>query len=65
MKALRAWWDMLLLVANGPSLGYYRNAKKTLLIVKKQFLSEAKTAFTDTKVRITTEGQRYLGAAIA
>ena len=62
MKALRAWWDTL--VANGPSLGYYPNAKKTWLVVKRQFLTEAKTAFADTEVKITTEGQRYLGAAI-
>ena len=62
MKALRAWWDML--VANGPSLGYYPNAKKTWLVVKKQFLAKAKAAFVDTEVKITAEGQRYLGAAI-
>ena len=61
-RELRAWWDYLL--EHGKGFGYYRNASKTHLIVKAQFLEKAKQMFAGTNVNITTEGKRHLGAAI-
>ena len=62
IEYLRIWWDKI--VKEGPALGYYPNAKKTWLVVKMEHIEAAKSAFADTGVNITTEGQRYLGAAI-
>ena len=59
---LRAWWDTL--AALGQDFGYHPNAIKTHLIVKKQFLNNAKRLFEGTNVNITVQGKRHLGAAI-
>ena len=59
---LRTWWDTLL--AQGQSFGYHPNASKTHLIVKEQFLDEARRLFEGTNVNITVHGKRHLGAAI-
>ena len=59
---LRAWWDSLL--KQGQPFGYHPNANKTHLIVKEEFLDKAKRIFSGTKVNITVEGKRHLGAAI-
>ena len=48
----------------GPGFGYFTNARKTVLIVKEEFLDEAKILFGDRGVVITTQGQRHLGAAL-
>ena len=48
----------------GPMYGYFANAGKTSLVVKKEHIEEAKTAFRQTDVNITTIGKRYLGGAI-
>ena len=48
----------------GPDYGYYPNATKTWLIVKDDYLEEAKDTFSDSGVSITVEGKRYLGAVI-
>ena len=47
-----------------PEYGYHPNASKSWLIVKQDYLEQAKSLFNDTGVSITTEGQRYLGAAL-
>ena len=44
--------------------GYHPNASKTHLIVKEQFLDEARRLFEGTNVNITVHGKRHLGAAI-
>ena len=71
LRALRIWWDKLLEI--GPPLGYFPNASKTWLVVKQEYLQDAKDIFGDTKIRITMEGpedddpkngQRYLGSAL-
>ena len=62
LEMLKSWWDKLNEI--GPGLGYFPNAKKTWLIVKPQYLEAAKQVFKDSGVQITSEGQRYLGAAI-
>ena len=43
---------------------YYSNASKIFLVVKDEYKDEAKTAFGDTSVTITTHGKRHLGAAV-
>ena len=62
LAALRTWWDMLCDV--GPRFGYFVNSAKTFLIVKKEHLLQARDIFGDTGVQLTTEGRRYLGAAL-
>jgi len=59
---LREWWDAL--NSNGPQLGYFPEASKTWLVVKKPFEDEAKRIFAGTEVKITTEGRKYLGSPI-
>ena len=59
---LRTWWDQL--VAHGPSFGYHPNASKTYLVVKQDHEEQAKEIFSDTDVRLTTQGKRHLGAAL-
>ena len=59
---LRTWWDTLL--AQGQCFGYHPNARKTHLIVKEQFLDEARRLFEGTNVNIAVHGKRHLGAAI-
>ena len=45
--------------------GYLVNAKKSWLILKiSNDLSRAQSVFKDSKIQITTEGQRHLGAAL-
>ena len=48
----------------GPKFGYHANAVKTWLIVKQNKLEDARSAFADTAVQITTSGKRHLGAAL-
>ena len=62
LLSLKHWWNTLL--AHGPMFGYFPNATKTWLVVKPQFIDQAKELFKDTGVQITMEGQKYLGAAI-
>ena len=45
---LRAWWDSLF--EHGKGFGYHPNASKTHLIVKEQFLENAKQQFAGTNV---------------
>ena len=59
---MKIWWDTL--SESGPKYGYYPLASKTVLIVKEQFLSEARDIFGDSGVTITTEGERHMGAVI-
>ena len=62
LSNLRIWWDLLCDV--GPQFGYFVNSAKTFLIVKEAHLPLAHSIFGDTGVQFTTEGRRYLGAAI-
>lgn len=45
----------------GPKFGYFTNGAKSWLVVKEEFLVEAKSLFNDTKIHITSEGRPYLG----
>ena len=62
LRDIRKWWDELL--AAGPALGYYPNAKKCWLVVKPEKLKEANDVFAGTGINITTEGRKHLGAAL-
>ena len=53
------------MVNEGDRFGYYVNEKMSWLIVISQTLLEnANNLFTNTKINITTEGKRHLGAVI-
>ena len=62
IHGIKCWWDHLCRL--GPLFGYYPEPKKCWLIVKPRFLEKAKQNFADTKINITTEGKRHLGASI-
>ena len=62
LTGLRSWWDILCDI--GPQFGYFVNSSKTFLIVKEMHLPMARAIFKDTGIQFTTEGRRYLGAAI-
>ena len=59
---LKNWWKTLCTL--GPKFGYYQEASKSWLIVKEKAKQRAFTVFKDTAIKITTEGQRHLGAVI-
>ena len=59
---LQEWWDRL--QSTGPLFGYHPNPSKTWLVVKPEHCSAAEAQFEGTGVNITTQGQRYLGAAV-
>ena len=59
---LRERWDQL--NALGPKFGYFTNESKTWLVTKENCLSTAVDAFTDTDVKVTSEGRPYFGAAL-
>ena len=59
---LCTWWDMLCDI--GPQFGYFVNSSKTFLIVKETHLPMANAIFENTGIQVTTQGGRYLGAAI-
>ena len=62
LNQMKTWWDTLCL--KGPMYGYYPLASKTILIVKDDQLEKAQEIFGHTGVKITTEGERHMGAAI-
>ena len=59
---LFSWWKLLSSV--GPAYSYFANAIKTVLIVKPEHLSIAQAIFADSKIQITSRGQRHFGAAV-
>ena len=60
---MRKWWDEL--NRAGPKFGYNPKASKTILIVKNpSLLNRAQEIFGNTGVKITTDGERHLGAVI-
>eukprot|EP00794_Sanderia_malayensis_P021052 gene21052-23107_t len=61
--SLLDWWIRLNDI--GPKYGYFPNANKTILIVKHpNGLEKAKTIFGSLGIKVTSEGQRHLGAVI-
>ena len=62
VKDLKYWWETLCEL--GPKFGYYPEASKTWLIVKNEFYDIANTNFKRTKINVTSNGKRHLGAVI-
>ena len=62
ITTLRDWWDRLQAV--GPSFGYHPNPSKTWLVVKADSEHRAEESFQHTGIKITTQGSRFLGAAL-
>ena len=62
LKALLIWWKQLVKVA--PNIGYYPKPEKSWLIVKPERFQLAQAMFAGTKINITKEGQKHLGASI-
>ena len=62
LESLLLWWKTLNDL--GPLFGYYPEETKSWLIVKPTFESDAKRIFKETKINITREGKKHLGAVI-
>ena len=62
LSKIRSWWERL--VEIGPQYGYFLNASKTWMVVKKEKFEEAQAVFDGTGVNVTQEGKRYLGASL-
>ena len=59
---LKKWWDIV--IEFGPYLGYYAKPEKSWLIIKRQYEEQAREIFSQSGLKITTEGKRHLGAAV-
>ena len=62
LHSLHRWWQNILTI--GPKFGYFPNARKTFLVVKPSLVDETNRLFKDSNVKISTTGQRLLGAAL-
>ena len=63
LQYIRHWWDRL--NEAGPKYGYFPNPGKTVLLLKNpDDLPEARALFEGTGVKFSTDGKRYLGAAL-
>ena len=63
LEDLTKWWDEITSV--GPSYGYFPKPSKSWLIVKPEYMDEAKELFSGRGVNITAQGhERYLGTPI-
>jgi hypothetical protein len=60
---LKSWWDDI--VVEGQKYGYFVHSGKSWLILKDpKLLQEAEGIFNSTKISITTDGSRHLGAVL-
>ena len=62
INEIRMFWEALAKI--GPKYGYYPKASKSYLIVKDEHDQKVHETFNDLDVKITTTGQRHLGAVI-
>ena len=62
LREMKKWWDAL--GSAGPKYGYFPLATKTVLIVKEEHLLKAQEIFGNSGVKITTAGERHMGAVI-
>ena len=63
LAQLKKYWDAIL--EHGPKFGYFPNPKKTILVIKGAHLQhKADAIFENAGVKITTDGEKHLGAAI-
>ena len=63
LTEMKTWCDQLYTV--GPKYGYYPQESKTILIVKERFQAKAKVIFGKRGIKISTRGERHMGAVIA
>ena len=59
---MKTMWDQLCTM--GPKYGYYPQASKTILIVKERFEAKAKAIFGKSGIKISTRGERHMGAMV-
>ena len=59
---IKVYWDIL--QQQGPLFGYFPKPSKSYLIVKEQHYNKAVDVFMESKVKVTSEGKRHLGAVI-
>ena len=59
---LKIWWNILCRL--GPKFGYFPEGSKSWIIVRENAKEHAQTIFNKTKMKLTTDGQRHLGAVI-
>ena len=62
LSVLQRYWDELNKV--GPGFGYFPNAVKTILLTKSAHEDKAFELFSNTGVKIRTDGCRYLGGVL-
>ena len=62
LNNIKKWWEALCNLV--PKFGYNPEASKCWLIVKPQLVKEAEKLFENTKINITVNGKRHLGAVI-
>ena len=60
LAEIRKWWNVL--CSSGPNYGYYPLPRKTILIVKEEYLDQATQMFAGTGVTISSTGERHMGA---
>ena len=59
---IRIWWNTFCRL--GPKFGYFPEGSKSRLIVRENAKERAQTIFDNTKIKISTDGQRHLEAVI-
>ena len=62
ITVLHKWWHQI--NTQGPRFGYFTNSTKTWFVTKQNCLSKAAAAFSDTGVKVISEGRSYLGAPL-
>ena len=62
LTEIKKWWDEL--YSCGPQYGYHPLPHKTVLIVKQQHSEKAKEIFQNTRIEISTTGERHMGACV-
>ena len=62
LSKLRSWCKQLVEIDPQYMYGYFPNASKTWMVVKKENFEEAQAIFEGTGVNVAQEGKRYLGA---
>lgn len=62
LSEIKSYWEKLTSI--GPKFGYFPKADKSYLIVKARYIESANEIFKEMHVKITSSGQRHLGAVI-
>ena len=62
VPSMKNYWDHI--SEDGPKYGYHPKASKSWIIVKPEHEASAEQLFSDSEVKVTTSGQKHLGAAL-